>query len=271
MTALIITGAGAATVSASFGRLAGFRSLLRKDTTEWVRGKRAWVVLAVSIAFMVLTSANAWIVARIAATLPAGEIPAEELGSMSPVDNLLVAVSAQIFVVAAIFVAGSLMAREREAGTLAWVASKPVTRASIWTSKWVSATGMLSLVAGLVPLAATVGLVTILYGAPPIGIVVGLAAGIVAAIAFFTALGLGFGTILPGQAASIAAGFAVFAILPMVGSLLPIAEFLPTSMVSWPAAALSGASVSWVTPVAWFVVTGGLAALAVRRIGRMEL
>jgi len=190
---------------------------------------------------------------------------------MAPVDNLLVSVSAQIFVVAAIFVAGSLMAREREAGTLAWVASKPVTRASIWTSKFVSATGMLALVAGIVPLAATVVLVTVLYGAPPIGVVIGLAAGIIAAIAFFTALGLGFGTILPGQAASIAAGFGVFALLPIIGSILPIAEFLPTSMVSWPAAALSGASVSWVTPVAWLVVTGGLTALAIRRVGRMEL
>jgi nitrogen fixation/metabolism regulation signal transduction histidine kinase len=46
---------------------------------------------------------------------------------------------------------------------------------------------------------------------------------------------------------------------------------LPTAMMSWPAEALSGASVSWVTPVAWLVVTGGLAALAVRRMGRMEL
>ena len=42
-------------------------------------------------------------------------------------------------------------------------------------------------------------------------------------------------------------------------------------MMSWPAEALSGANVSWVTPVAWLVVTGGLAALAVRRMGRMEL
>jgi hypothetical protein len=41
--------------------------------------------------------------------------------------------------------------------------------------------------------------------------------------------------------------------------------------LAWPAAALSGASVSFVTPVAWIVVTGVLAGLSIRRMGRLEL
>jgi ABC-2 type transport system permease protein len=273
MTASTISGAGAARVSTTFGPFAGFRALFRKDTTEWLRGKRAWVVLAVSVSFMLLAAANAWIIQRVAAGLPAGEISSDQLGSLAPADNLLVAIGAQIFVIATIFVVGSQMAREREAGTLAWVASKPVTRASIWTSKWVSSTAMLSLVAGIVPLAATAALVTVLYGAPPIELVVGLAAGIVAVVAFFAALGLGLGTVLPGQAATIAAVFAVFALLPIIANVLPfdIEPFLPTSMLAWPTAALSGAGAHLVTPIAWVLVTGGIAALAIRRMGRMEL
>jgi len=273
MTASISTTADAASASTSFGPFAGLRALIRKDTTEWVRGKRAWVVLAVTAAFMLLAASNAFIISRLAAILPAGEISADQLKSMTPAENLLVAISAQIFIIATIFVVGSLMAREREAGTLAWVASKPVTRASIWTSKWISATAMLSLVAGLVPLALTTVVVTVLYGAPPVGLVVGVALGMIATIAFFAALGLAVGTVLPGQAPTIAAVFAIFALLPVVAGLFPfpIQDFLPTTMLAWPAAAISGASVSLATPVAWLVVTGGLAALAIRRVSRMEL
>ena len=49
----------------------------------------------------------------------------------------------QIFVVAAIFAVASLIVHERDTGTLAWVASKPVSRGSIWLSKWISSTAIL--------------------------------------------------------------------------------------------------------------------------------
>jgi hypothetical protein len=86
-----------------------------------------------------------------------------------PLDNLLAAVSSQIFVVAAIFAVASLLVRERESGTLAWVASKPVSRTSIWLAKWVSASGILAVVAVIVPLALTVVAITGLYGTPDAG------------------------------------------------------------------------------------------------------
>jgi len=272
MTASIIEGAGVAPAPTRFGRFAGLRALFRKDTREWIRGKRAWVVLIVTAAFMVLTAANSWITSQIAHALP-GEIPADKIGSLVPVDNLLVAVSSQIFVIAAIFAVGGLMAREREAGTLAWVASKPVTRASIWVSKWASSTAVLGIAAAVVPLAVTAAVVTILYGMLPMALVLAVAAGMVAVIAFFAALGLALGTVVPGQPATIAAAFGVFALMPVIAGLIPfpIAEYLPTSILPWLAGAVSGASVSAATPVAWAIATGGLAALAIRQMGRLEL
>ena len=272
MTASTIGAARAASSQpSSFGRLAGFRALARKDTKDWIRSRRLWVILAVSVPFMILSAANGWITNRIAEGMPPGSMDPDKIGSLSPADNFIAGISAQIFVIATIFVAGSLLARERESGTLAWVASKPVTRASIWLSKWTTTTVMTALVAGIVPILASAAVVTILYGAPPVGLVVGAAIGVVAAIAFFAAVGLGLSTVLPGQAAAIAGAFAVFAVLPMIGGLLPIEEFLPMTMLSWPAMALTGASVSVVTPIAWLVVTGGIIALAVRRTGRLEL
>jgi ABC-type transport system involved in multi-copper enzyme maturation permease subunit len=273
MTASIINDAGAASVSTPFGPFAGFRALLRKDATEWVRARRGWVILIVTGLFMAFAGANAWIATRLIAVLPAEAVDEVSHLSLVPIDNLMRAVSSQIFIVAAIFAAGGLIGRERESGTLAWVASKPVTRSSIWLAKWTSATVMLSVYAGLIPLAVTSSLVVLLYGPLPIGLVVGLAIGMVAIIAFFVAVGLVAGTFLPGQPAAIAVGVAVLALLPIVASLVPfpIEPYLPTAMLAWPAAVLSGQATSWATPIAWLAITGGLAVLGIRRIGRLEL
>ena len=222
MTASIVSGADrAASVRTPFGPFAGFRVLARKDATEWVRSRRTWVILVVSALFMAFSAANAWIVNRVAAGLPPGAVAPDKLLPMGAVDNLLAAVSSQIFVIAAIFAAGSLIARERETGTLAWVASKSVTRASIWLAKWVSATGALAVVAGIIPIAITAGIVAALYGIPPIGLVVGLTLGTIATVAFFSAVGIAAGTFVPGQPAAIAIGVAVFALLPVVAGLVP--------------------------------------------------
>jgi len=273
MTASIISDTGTMPVPAPFGRFAGLRPLLRKDATEWRRGPRAWVILIVTTAFMVLSAANQWITHTIAASLPPGSVAPDNLGSLAPADNLLTALSSQIFVIAAIFAAGAIIAREREAGTLAWVASKPVTRASIWSSKWITTTAAVSLLAGAVPLAITAIVVTILYGAAPIGLLIGAVIGIAAVVAFFAAVGLALGTFLPGQPAAIAAGFAVFVLLPVIAGVFPfpIADYLPTAMLAWPVAVLSGAAVSVATPIAWFIVTAGLAIAGIRRMGRIEL
>ena len=271
MTAQTIEGAVAAPRPAD-RRLAGFGALVRKDLTEWTRGYRAWVVFAVTAVFMVLTAANGWITSRIIASLPDGaEAPAPT--SLVPLDNLMTAVGAQVFVLAAIFAVGSLIVAERHAGTLAWVASKPVSRSAIWLAKWASSTGMLALSAVVLPLAATVAVVVVLYGAPPVAVVAGFAAGMVAIVAFFAAVGLVAGTIVPGQPAVIAVGFVVFALLPVLGGILgpDIAALLPTSILPWFAGLATGMPVSWVTPVAFTVVTAAVAGLGVYRIGRMEV
>ena len=167
----------------------------------------------------------------------------------------------------------SLIVAERQSGTLAWTASKPVSRAAMWLSKWISASAMLAVTAGLVPFAATVVLVVALYGAPPIALVVGALVGIVAILVFFAALGLAAGTVMPGQAAIAATGFAFFALAPVVAALipLPITPLLPTSILGWALEAASGAPVPWVTPFAWAAWTGTLVALSIRRMNRIEL
>jgi ABC-type transport system involved in multi-copper enzyme maturation permease subunit len=270
MTAQSISGAVAAPRPAD-RRLAGLGALVRKDTTEWLRGRRAWVVLAVSTLFMTLSAANSWIISRLAALVPEGGDIGEL--SLAPLDNLLVAVGSQMFVLAAILAVASLVVSERQAGTLAWVASKPVSRRAIWLSKWLSATGMLAVTAVLVPLAATVGVVAALYGVPDPVAVAGLAAGMVAMVAFFTAVGIAAGTVLPGVAAVAGAGIITFAVVPSLGGLLPaeIGALLPTSILPWLAGAATGAPVPVTTPIAFVAVLAAVIAFGTWRMDRLEL
>lgn len=254
-------------------RFAGLGALVRKDTTEWRRGRRAAIVFAISTAFMVLTAANAWINQLIIAALPEGVDPPDLPLTMAPLDNLLAAISSQVFVLAAIFAVASLIVREREGGTLAWVASKPVSRSSIWLAKWLSSSAILTVSAVMAPLAITFVAVVAMYGPPAVAPVVIVALGASAMVSFYATLGLAAGTVMPGQPAIAATGFGVFALVPVIASLvpLPVAPFLPTSILGWSVGAATGADVGWVTPLAWAAGTALLAGLAIRRMNRIDL
>jgi ABC-type transport system involved in multi-copper enzyme maturation permease subunit len=269
MTASIIAERPVA--APAFGRFAGLRALVRKDATEWMRGRRAWVVAALTSLFMAVSAANAWLISRIAEIDP-NYVPGDHAPvSLVPLDNVAGAVGSQIFVLAAIFAVASLIVSERESGTLAWVASKPVSRTSIIVSKFVAAGVILAVTAVVVPLAVTTLTVVALYGAPDLAKVAIVASGAIAMVVFFTALGIAAGTVMPGQPAIAATGFIVFAVVPLVLGLvpLPITEYLPTSILGWAFGAASGADVGWQTPVAtagWIAATVGFAAYRMRRI-----
>lgn len=270
MTASISLGT-ASEQPVTYGRLPGLTALIRKDVREWTRGRRAWIVLAITTAFMVLTAANGWINAQIAGMVPPDVAP--PTFTLSPVDNLLAAVGAQVYVLAAILGVVSLIVTERQSGTLAWTASKPVSRTAIWLSKWLSASAMLVLTAVVVPFAVTVGIAVALYGAPPVEIVLGAVVGMTGIVVFFAALGLAAGTAMPGQAAIAATGFGVFALLPVVASLipLPITPYLPTSILGWSLEVAGGAPVPWVTPFAFAGWLALLVGVAIRQMNRLEL
>ena len=255
----------AAVASSGLGALPGFGGLVRKEMTEWRRGRRAWVVLIVATLFMALTAMNAWLNAELA--------PAEEAEqfSLDPITNLAIAVSAQIFVVIAIFAVMSLIISERESGTLAWTASKPVSRSAIWLAKWVSSTAMLGLLALLIPLVVTAVEVVVLYGPLPILPIVIMAIGALMAIALFVALGLASATVVTSQAAVAAIGLGVLFLPQLVGALLPIAEYLPTSILEWSLKVASGQPAGPATPVSWALTVAALVAFSLGRMERMEL
>jgi ABC-2 type transport system permease protein len=259
---------------ASSGFLPGVRALVRKDIGEWTHGTRALVVLAVVSLFMTLAAANGFITTWLIANIPDAEIAgADKVISLLPLDNLFAGVASQIFVFAAIFAAMSLIVRERETGTLAWVASKPVSRTSIWVSKWISGSVVMWVVAGLVPLALTVAVVTILYGLPSLTVVALSAVGIGAVIALFVAVALAASTLVASQPAVAGITFGAFFLPTILAAVVPfqIAPFMPTSILSWTMGLGAGAEVGFVTPIAWFVGMVALGAFSARQMGKLEL
>ena len=166
--------------------VAGTRPLLRKELAEWSHSRRVWVTFAVVAVFMALAAANSWITAWIIANLPPDVVPPEAPVSLDPFQNLIAGVSTQIVVVAAIFATMGLLVAERERGTLAWVASKPVGRGAIVLSKVGAGTAALGLAAVVAPMIVLGVVVAVLYGVPALGpvaiVTIGMILGLCAAM-----------------------------------------------------------------------------------------
>jgi len=273
-----MTASNPTTAIRSFGpsavgdRFIGVRAIARKDLAAWAHSLRPWVILAVTGLFMTLSAANAAITAFIIDNLPAGAAAPQPL-PMDPLQNLATAASAQIFAFAAIFASMGILTGERERGTLAWVASKPVARGAIWLSAWGVASAVVIAVAVLVPFAATVALVAVLYGTVSPLAIAAMAMGMAASVALFMAVGLAASTVTTSQAAVAAIGFAVLFVPQILAGLLPvdIMPFLPTSIAHWALASAAGIDAGFVTPIAWAVGMAALIGLSTRQMGRLEL
>lgn len=265
MTAIVSTPAVAGTSSVGF--LPGFGGLLRKELTEWRRGRRTWIVLLISAAFMTLTALNTWLQAN----LPDEATEGAPAPILDPFMNLLTGVSSQIFVVAAIFAVMAIITAERDSGTLAWTASKPVSRSAIWLSKFVASTAVLWVVAAIIPLAATAALVLALYGPLPVLPVLIVGVGMGMAIALYVAVALAASTVATSQAA--VAGIAIgFIFLPQfVGLVVPNMELLPQSILEWSMLTAAGEAAGAVTLVSWAVAVAALVGLSLWRMERLEL
>jgi ABC-type transport system involved in multi-copper enzyme maturation permease subunit len=254
-------------------RLLGLGNLVSKDLLEWRRGRRAWVVLGVTSFFLVFSAADARLTEFLIPLLPAesGALP-PQVGSLLPMDNLIEAIGSQFFAVAAIFATISLLISEREAGTLGWTVSKPVSRTSVWLSKWLSATAMLWLAAVVIPIALTVVVVTILYGLPDLSSAALLAIALATVPALYAAVTLTASTFISSQAGVAAIGLAVFFVPDILTGIVPaLRPFLPTSIFPWIVGLVGGADVPLITPFAWAIGIGLLVLISSRRMARLEL
>jgi ABC-type transport system involved in multi-copper enzyme maturation permease subunit len=267
MTASISNARPDAGAVAAARVLPGIRALLRKELTEWRRARRTWVILAASALFLLLGSVNSWLVRQ----FPADASDSKPLPSVEPLSNLAGPISTHVFVVIAIFAVMALMSVERESGTLAWTASKPVSRRAIWLSKFLSATGVLWVIAGVVPLATSVALVAVLYGMVPPAAVLGIVLGMGMVIALFVAIALAASTLVMSQAAVAGITFTVMAVAPMLAQALPDPTVMPTAILVWAIKLGAGESVNQLSLIGWAVTMVALVGFSLRRMDRLEL
>jgi ABC-type transport system involved in multi-copper enzyme maturation permease subunit len=268
MTASISTPRTRASVAPSAsGFMAGFGALLRREFTEWRRARRSWILFIVSALFMTLGSLNSWLIS----ILPADVTEGAEPPNLDPLINLVGPISTHVFVIAAIFAVIALITAERESGTLAWTASKPVSRSAIWVSKFVAASAVMWLVAAALPLAATVGVVVVLYGSVPVTTVAAVAIGMAMVIVLYVAVALAASTVVTSQAAVAGITLAVISFAPMLGAVLPDPTVMPTAILDWSVRLGVGQPISIVSPISWTVTVTALTAFSLRRMERMEL
>jgi ABC-2 type transport system permease protein len=257
--------------------LLGFGTFLRKELTEWVRGRRALVIGAVATAFSALAALSAWLQANFGdlELSVGGRAPdAARVYSTDPTVTTMAMFSTPIITVMAIFAGMSLLATERESGTLAWALTKPVSRSSIFLAKWTAALLAFGLAAIAIPVVVAAAASTIAYGTAPDLMLVAKVTGLWLAV---PALFIGF-TLFAGVLISSHAGVAGVGLLFMLtpalfGSLIPapVLEALPVGIGNWVIGFAAGESVPLSTPIGWLVAMVVFLAGGIGLFRRQEL
>jgi ABC-type transport system involved in multi-copper enzyme maturation permease subunit len=231
------------------GMFLGFGNSLRKELTEWVRGRKALIVLGVSLVGAVFMTLIPFIARA------TGEATQAELMTMDPTANVLLGWTGQTVAFIAVLSTMSLLSSERDRGTLAWSLSNPVSPTSILAAKLVAAVLVLTVVAVVLPMAVSIAIATFAYGGLPDLGTVGAFAGLFLALpVFYIALTIGVGTAVRSTAGVAGVAFAIMFIPQIVGGLIPIAnEISPTSIGTWAMAVANGQPASALTPFGWLV------------------
>ena len=248
MTAPSIAVSPPAKRAARGGMFLGFGTVLRKELTEWKRGRAALIIGGVSIASAIFTTVIPFIVKA------SGEAAQGPALSMDPTANVLLGWrGGQTVAVIAVLATMALLSAERDRGTLAWNMTNPVSPTSIIASKFVAAMLVIGVAAVLVPLAVSVAVASIAYGAVPDLATVGLFGLLFLTLPmFYVALTIALGTFVKSTAGVAGLAFAVMFVPPLFGGLLPIVnEVSPTSIGTWAMAAATGAGASTLTLAGW--------------------
>jgi ABC-2 type transport system permease protein len=251
----VALGPTTARASTGSGMFLGFGTFFRKEVREWVRGRRAIVVGSVALLSAVLATVIPYVVGT------TGAQTGQPL-SMDPTHNVLVGWVGQTFAIVVLLASMSLLAAERDRGTLAWGLTLPVSPTSILVAKWLAAVAVLAVVAIAIPLAVSIAVATVVYGGLPDVVTVGLFAALYVAVpAFYVALVLALSTVVKGTGGIAGIGFAVMFLPSLIGALVPvIGELSPTAIGGWAMAIATGQPASPLTLIGFL---GSMAILAV--------
>ncbi len=186
-----------------FGPLSGFTALFASELRPWIRTRLGWVQAAIWTAILVGGMAIPLVALRDLSDGAPG-------GPALSATELHFALGALVPAIGAVILAHGAILGERQAGTAAWILSKPVSRASFLLAKWAAFAVGLLVTAHLIP--STLGWIVLSTIADePLALGRFAAAAGMAAAPTLWALGLTLfvGTLLPSRGAVLAIGLAV--------------------------------------------------------------
>jgi ABC-2 type transport system permease protein len=255
---------GAAKRRPRSGMFLGLRTVLGKELMEWLRGRAALIIAAVSIGAAVFTTIIPFI---------APPTPGMPLLSRDATVNVLLGWSGLTVAIIAVLATMSLITAERDRGTLAWSLSQPVSPTSIVVGKWTAAFIVFAVAAVIVPLAVSSVVATVAYGSvPDLALVARFGVLYLTVPAFFIALAIAIGTVIRSTAGVAGIAFVVLFLPSAIGALAPVVnEASPTSIAAWAMATATGTTASSLTFAGWLVAMAVLAIGAKLAFDREEL
>lgn len=230
----------------------GFGTVLRKELTEWQRGKATLIIAGISIATAIFTTVIPFIVKASGEAAAQGTPPL----SMDPTANVLLGwKGGQTVAVIAILATMALLSAERDRGTLAWNLTNPVSPTSIIAAKFIGGILVLGIAAVILPLVVAVGVATIAYGAAPdLSVVARFGALFLALPIFYVALTVALGSFVKSTAGVAGIAFAVMFVPAILGGLVPIVnDISPTQIGLWALATATSQPTSSLTVIGWAV------------------
>jgi ABC-2 type transport system permease protein len=247
--------------------LLGFGTIARKELTEWLRGPKVLIILAISVAGAVFMT----LIPFIAAASPGSE--AAGILTRDPTANVLLGWTGQSVALIAVLATMALISSERDRGTLAWTLTNPVSPTSVIAAKYVVATLVFIVIGVVLPMLVSVGVATVAYGALPDLKVVGTFLVLFLALpAFYVALTVALGAAVKSTVGVAGIAFAVMFIPQMLGGLLPVvSEASPTNIASWAMRVATGEEASLLSAISWLVSMIVLAVAAKLVFDRQEV
>jgi ABC-type transport system involved in multi-copper enzyme maturation permease subunit len=250
MTAETLTQDRTITHRATGGPLLGFRTVFRKEVTEWLRGRAAFIVAAVAIASAIFTTVIPFIVKA------TGEAAEGLTLTNDPTANVLLGWrGAQTYAVIAVLATMALITAERDRGTLSWSLSNPLSPSSFIAAKFCAAVTVVGTAIVIVPLAISAVVATVAYGAvPDLGRVAVFGALFLTVPIFYIGLNVTLGSFVKSTAGVAGIALLVMFLPSAVGGLFPIVnEASPTSIGTWAWLTATGTTASMLTLAGWAI------------------
>lgn len=243
------------------GRFSGFTNLFRKEMSAWWNTKTWWIQAALFLVACVGIPAAAAFQMKAAGELSTNTMEAYLVFLML---HMIFSAGSAI-----ITVQGAIVG-EKEAGTAAWILSKPVSRASFIGAKALALSINFLVTAVAVPAAAIIVVWGYLGIAPSPSAVAVMLAGMCLTVLFYLLMTLFLGVVFGGRAAIAGSAFGVFFVLTQFGQQAP--DLTPAGIPFRTIEALQGGGLVSVAPFVIAAVASGVFLLfAVLRFRADEL